>query len=89
MLSLTLAIHAALQNVWAQVAGKRKQAFVRAHRRGDVAKGRSRQIAQRTAARASAKVGRGLGYHASAATCRRWRAEGRAANSVTSENRAT
>lgn len=58
-------------------------------RHGDVAKVRSRQIAQRTAASASAKVGRALGYHAAIAMRRRCWAVSRAASSVTMENRAS
>ncbi len=69
--------------------GKRKRGFVRARRCGDIAKVRLRQIAQRTAARASAKIGRGLGYYAAAAIRRRWWAGSCAANSVTIENRAS
>ena len=70
-------------------AGKVKRCFVRWLLRGDVTKACSRHSARRTTAMASVKVGRGLAYHAVAATRRRSRALIRVASRVTIENKAS
>ena len=71
------------------MAGKAKRRFVPWARREDVIKSCSRHSARRTAARASAKVGRALAYHAAVKMRRRSRALRREASSVTMENGAS
>ena len=65
------------------------RSFLTSGCRPDRSKPCSRQNCRRTAARVSAKVGRGLRYQASVQTAERARRSRRAASSVTIENRAS
>lgn len=88
-LSSTLAFQAAWQRAQAHGDGWVRRGFVRSPRRDNVTKPCSRQIARRTVASVSLKVGTGLWHHAAVAIRCRSRAGRRAASSVTIENRAS